>query len=170
LRLSQRLVNMDRRIAAFGVSRPSIRGDFFLLSAVAFFSAPNISARRSMTGGPHAQGPSDQRAGHFPLACPLASDSGAAVIPVKKNPKYPPQRARDKIVPPVTFGETLAPNPCAPRAARRLASSSSSSTFLPSSLSSHPRAARRWRLERRGAGGWGAGGVEQAAGARRSSA
>jgi hypothetical protein len=137
----------DRRLRSISAVHPQW---FFLLSAAVFFFTPNISARRSMTGGPHTQGPSDQRAGHFPLACPfvcpLASDSGATVIPVKKNPKYPPQSARDKIVPPVTFGETLAPNPCAPRAARRLASSS----FLPSSLSSHPRVARRWW---RGAGG-----------------
>jgi hypothetical protein len=42
------------------------------------FFAPNISAGRSMTGGPHAQGPSDQWAAPFPLAQPigrpLASD------------------------------------------------------------------------------------------------
>jgi hypothetical protein len=76
LRPPQGLANMDRRIALPKASRPSIRSDFFLLSAAAVFFAPNILAGRSMTGGPHAQGPRGQWAGHFPLARPLARRVG----------------------------------------------------------------------------------------------
>jgi hypothetical protein len=73
LRPPHRLAHLDRWIAVLGASRSSIRGSFFLLSIDVFFFAPNITAGRSMTGGPHAQGPSGQWAGHFPLAHPLAS-------------------------------------------------------------------------------------------------
>jgi hypothetical protein len=72
LRLSQRSGNIGHRITCPKRSQPSIRGGFFLLSATAFFCSPNISVERSMTSGPHTQGPSGHRAEHFPLARPLA--------------------------------------------------------------------------------------------------
>jgi hypothetical protein len=71
---------MDHRIALPKASQPSIRGDFFLLSVAAVFFAPDVLARKSMTGGAVLKGPRDHRADRFPLAyplgCPLARPLG----------------------------------------------------------------------------------------------
>jgi hypothetical protein len=64
--LPQQLAILGHRIAARDdLSRPFTV--VFLLSAAMLLFAPFVSDRRSMTGGPRARGPTDQRTECFPL-------------------------------------------------------------------------------------------------------